>query len=137
MRKILSMVVVTVSVFMLSGCGGGGSDSIDALSIDRLEEGYRVTGRNATDELLDLYFCGFDYSLDIDGVYENDGTFIIAAGQYIDVDLGDDGSRDFYIDVTAPTVSVLEVGETYDAYDDSNVWMNLLTVDEIVPIICP
>ena len=129
------LILSGVSAVILSGCGGGSSDSgIVSVDILELDRGYIVTGFNDNSDIVEIEFCGnvydeyVNYTHLINGIFEVNDVFV-------DFDYIGDNQYDYYIDTT-PTEYNLVVGEIYNIYDDFDELIDTLDITNIELIEC-
>ena len=133
MKKFMSLVLVGVAVFALSGCGGGGDGEespVNSVNIADLEDGY---GIDFLDDEGGAYisFCNGEYTI-WDGQVEEDSGVAVVDGTTLE--LVSDGGGSSSLETAGPTPNVLQVGRTYDVTGDEESFS--VEVDWIVTIPC-
>jgi len=130
MKKLIMLILSGVSAIVLSGCGGGSSDTgITSVDILDLYRGYVVTGFNDNNDIVELEFCGNLYDEYINYTHNFSGTYEVN-DVYLDFSSGD------YID-TYPTDYNLVVGDIYTLYNSIDHYLDSLEVTSIELINCP
>ena len=103
--------IAIMTALVAVGCGGGNS-AITSLNVNNLEDGYEVIIENTAHTEMRYTFCADGYILaDMHAVMVVPGTYAIRGNRYIDLDAGNDGTVDVFMDVLTDT---MEVGEVYD-----------------------
>ena len=137
MKRFIYASIMSIAMLFLSGCGGGGDAVITSLNINNLEDGYDVAVKDSSGDEYIANFCQ-----DKLRYYRMDGTFVVErfywiTGSYLDISELDDGTRDWYWDVTAPHAEILEVGVLYDEYDSDNDFILDREILSIEKVPCP
>jgi len=137
MKRFIYASIMSIAMLFLGGCGGGGDGVITSLNINYLEDGYDITFKETGGDEYIANFCQNKLRY-----YQADGTFIVErfywiTGFFLDISALDDGTHDWYWDITAPNAEILEVGVFYDVYTSANDFIVDREIQSIEKVACP
>ena len=138
MKRFIYASIMSIAMLFLSGCGGSGDGVITSLNINYLEDGYDVAYKNNGEEEEKIAnFCQNKLRF-----YREDGTLVVErfywiTGSYLDISELDDGTLDWYWDISAPHDEIMEVGVSYDEYNSNNDFILDREILSIEKVPCP